>query len=132
MVALLDFAVREIHTQDTLVVRPLVQHDPLDGAGIFALHDDDSVIHPHEPGEAKGHHRNSTVGDIHESQNWEGCTGTCMDPLDSSLSFLPRSYARGSDCQGPSGRAYKKPSLWVARLPAALKPTRTPTIGWVS
>ena len=36
------------------------------------------------------------------------------------------------DCHGPRGRVYEKPSVWVARWSASPRPTRAPTIGWMS
>ena len=45
---------------------------------------------------------------------------------------VPKSYARGSDCQERGGRAYEKPSVWVARWPTSPRPTQAPTIGWTS
>ena len=36
---------------------------------------------------------------------------------------IPRSCATVSDCQGPRGRAHKKPSVWVAKWLASPGPT---------
>ena len=47
-------------------------------------------------------------------------------------SGVPRSCVRVLDCQGPKGRVYEKPSVWVARWPASPRPTRAPTMGWMS
>ena len=45
---------------------------------------------------------------------------------------VPRSCARVFDCQGPMGRAYEKPSVWVAKWLASSKPTWVSTMGWTS
>ena len=46
---MLDLAVRDIHPQDTPVVYPLIQQDPLYRVGIAPFQEDDRVVHPHEP-----------------------------------------------------------------------------------
>ena len=43
--------------QDTLLVYPLIQQDPLYRAGLALLQLDDGVVHPLEPREAEGLHR---------------------------------------------------------------------------
>ena len=66
----------------TPVVHPLVLQYPVDGAGITALQDGNSVIHPHKPREVKGHHRESMIRGVHQLEEGEGCLGAGMDSLD--------------------------------------------------
>ena len=42
---------------------------------------------------------------------------------------IPKSCARVFDCQGPRGRAYEKPSVWVARWLASPGPHGLPQWG---
>ena len=96
-----------------MVVCLPVQQNPLDGAGITALQDDNSAIHPPEP------------------QEGDGCRGASMDPWVVPWG-APRSCAKESNCQGRRGRAYEKPSVWVARWPLSPRPTQAPTFRWTS
>ena len=68
---MLDYAVRDIYPLDTLVVRPLIQQDPMYGAGVAPFQEDYRVVHPHEPRETERLHRKSAVRDVHEAQQRE-------------------------------------------------------------
>ena len=79
------FRVWDIQPQDSLVVCLLVQQDPLYRAGVASFQDDNCVVHPHEPREAKRLYRRGPVRDIPEAQERESCRCACMDPLDSAV-----------------------------------------------
>ena len=96
---MLVLAVRDIYLQDPLVVGPLMQQDPLYGAGVAPFQEDDRVVHPHEPREAEGLHRKSPVRDVHEAQERECRRGSRMDSLDCAFGS-PQELCQGARMPG--------------------------------
>ena len=96
------------------MVHLFVQQYPLDSVGITPLQDGNSVVHPHKPREVKGHRCATTIHGVHQLEEGEGCCGAGMDFLDRALESTKGRRTR-IHLPGAGGRAYEKPSIWVAR-----------------